>query len=138
MSLQSRFRIGQRVKYRTRTDGEWRDAKVVAFSPGGNYVHVSTDATAGAMALSEAQARKQLLAPGEDPVLVQLTDKQRELFERARGGAYYIAGSDVRTARALAAIGLVELEDNGFMSQDGSGRSDGERWGIKLKLRGGS
>lgn len=133
MTLRSRFRVGQRVKYRTREDSAWMDATVVSFSPGWNYVHVSTDVTTGSMALSESQARKHLLAAGEDPVIVQLTAKQLDLFGRVQAGLFYISGADVRTARTLAKVGLVELEDNGFMSQSGDGRSDGERWAVKLK-----
>lgn len=135
MTLQARFRIGQRVRYRANEKADWRDAKIVAFSPGGNYVHVGDDVNTGAMAVSESQARKCLLAAGEDPILVQLTAKQRDLFDRVFDGTFYIGGHDVVAARKLEKLGLVKLEDNGFMAQDRAGHSDGERWSVELVRR---
>jgi hypothetical protein len=102
MSLTNRFRKGMEVLL----DGQ--PSRIVQLSPGLNYVHVS--AGAGAIALSEAEARKRVLAPGEDPVLVKLTDRERELYVRVKhGNCFCVTGADIRTARRLAKIGLIKI-----------------------------
>jgi hypothetical protein len=128
MSLRGRFRVGMKVTY----DG--KPARVVQFSPGGNYVHVALDGHTGAHAVNEVEARKRILVPGEDPVLVKLTDKERELYVRIKHGhALFVQGVDVRTARRLARCGVIKLTDNGFMQREiGRQRSDGERWQVEI------
>lgn len=125
VSLRDRFRMNQTVTL----DGQ--PARVVNFSPGGNYVWIATEAGAGAMALSESEARKRVRVEGE-PAENLLTAKQRDLIVRLRHGQFYISGADVTVARKLAKLGLVKLEDNGMMRLAGTGRSDGERWSCEL------
>lgn len=128
MTLRSRFHIGQTVKYLSAV-GKWTEVKVVGFSPGGNYVHVAHEGSPGATAVSESEARKRLLAPGEDPAIAQLTPRQRKLLDEVRAAsACYLSGPDVAVARKLAKLKLVKLEDYGEMRLLGTGRSDGERW----------
>jgi hypothetical protein len=50
----------------------------------------------------------------------KLTEAQRTLL--ARGLTDYIHYADVRTAKRLASMGLVTLEDNGYV------RGNNERW----------
>lgn len=138
MSLRSRFRVGQKVKELiTRGPalggGQWVEVTVVSFSPGDNYVHVAREGAPGATALSESEARKRLLAPGEDPVLVKLTTKQRALYDELVAGKYYLYGSEVAIGRKLERAGLVKIEDNGEMIL--SGRSDRERWACSVVER---
>ncbi len=131
MSLQTRFRVGMIVLF----DGE--KMRVHTFSPGGNYVHLVPPGGGGyATALSESDARKRVVAPGEDPVIIKLTDRERLLYEQIKSGVVFVKGHDVRTARRLSKAGLVQLDDNGFMQRDpGSRRSDGERWYVKVIAR---
>lgn len=127
MTLGKRFKVGQVVTL----DGKER-VEIVKISEGGYHVHIAPPGAKYAQAMSESEARKRLLADGEDPKLVQLTIKQRAILDAVRAsGGHFLEGADVRNARALVRLELVTLEDNGFMSQDHTGRSDGERWWCK-------
>jgi hypothetical protein len=57
---------------------------------------------------------------------------QRKIIERAirEGGATYVRGPEVRTARSLTLLG--DLQDDGNMLND-RGRVDGERWTFTVK-----
>lgn len=67
-----------------------------------------------------------------------ITPSMRALFCRlwelgAKGPmGTFVTGPEVRTARKLETLGMVTLTDNGHMSQDGTGRSDGERWWVEI------
>lgn len=128
MTLRARFRVGQVVTL----DGRDR-VTIVKISNGGYHVHVRHPGDQYAQAISESEARKRLLADGEDPAIAKLTIKQRQLLESVReAGGRFLEGAEVRNARALVRLELATLEDYGSMRVDlGTRRTDGERWWCK-------
>jgi hypothetical protein len=121
MSIRERFRIGQRVLL----DG--KESKVTAFSPGGNYVHVQpwakADGTAQAAvyatSLSESEARRRIVVPGESAAK-RLTSKQRNVLDAIVAGTsidiesgLFVIRKDLGAARKLHELGLITMEDRG-------------------------
>lgn len=129
--LRQRFRIGQAVEIWGRAGGVvGTPGRVVAFSPGGHYVHISSTITSGAMAYNASEARKAIRVPGERPENL-ITPGEDKLLARVRetGGLFLHGGTEVRQARRMLALGLVGLVDNGAVRATTGNRLDnGERW----------
>jgi hypothetical protein len=64
-----------------------------------------------------------------------ITKAQARIISRAKagGGACYVKGSEVRSARALVARMVATLRDDGAFGRDKSSNVDGERWWFELK-----
>lgn len=62
-----------------------------------------------------------------------VSEAQYKIIAQAlrEGGAVYVSGAGVRTARALGLFGT--LRDDGAMTKSGVGNPDGERWYFELK-----